>query len=88
LLGTLGFVALTNYVTSAVSQLQDTAPLDAADASMVEVAFGTFTADLDEVLNTMIQKSLVFEVIPIIGANLIAVLRELESALDVSRSLG
>lgn len=55
---------------------------------MVEVAFGTFTADLDEVLNTMIQKSLVFEVIPIIGANLIAVLRELESALDVSRSLG
>jgi hypothetical protein len=78
---------LADEVISLDTAVQGTDPFeDEEDVDAVEDAFGVFASALETVLYTMSAKALLFRLVPVIGLDIVRAVRDLETALNVSRS--
>ncbi|KAK0721268.1 hypothetical protein B0T21DRAFT_453650 [Apiosordaria backusii] len=78
-----GFTEIITITSSAIPMLSDTPTItDVADRKAVAEAFRDFVRVHQVLLNILIGKSGLFSTVPVIGAPVAAVLRQLESVVD------
>ncbi|UQC78231.1 UVI-1 [Colletotrichum lupini] len=83
-----GFVDIVSTVTTALAQMQGMPPVPAGPQSdAIFEAFREFVRIHQVLLNVLIGKAGLFSTVPLIGAPIAAVLRQVESVVDVSLPL-
>ena len=83
-----GFTDIISTATTAIAQMQGTPPVTTqADASAIADAFREFVRVHQVLLNILIGKAGLFQTVPFIGQPVAAVLRQIESVVDVSHPL-
>ncbi|KAK0377859.1 UVI-1 protein [Colletotrichum limetticola] len=80
-----GFVDIVSTVTTAMAQMQGMPPVPAGPQSdAIFEAFREFVRIHQMLLNVLIGKAGLFSTVPLIGAPIAAVLRQVEKVVDVS----
>lgn len=73
--------------TTYISQSQNLDPIEAGpDADAINKAYQSFVREYQKLFNILIGKSDLYSNAPFIGAPIAAVLRQVESVIDASRS--
>ncbi|KAK1497658.1 UVI-1 [Colletotrichum cuscutae] len=81
-----GFVDIVSTVTTALAQMQGMPPVPAGPQSdAIFEAFREFVRIHQMLLNVLIGKAGLFSTVPLIGAPIAAVLRQVESVVDFQR---